>query len=572
LTLWPRREVPMPELPSGTVTFLLTDVEGSTALWEEASEAMRAALARHDVLFEDAVRAHGGVHIRPRGEGDSRFAVFSGAPEAVAAGLAIQRAFAAEPWPTPRPIRVYTGLHTGQAELRDGDYYGSAVNRCARIRGIGHGGQILLSEATAALVPDDLPDGVTLLNLGEHRLKDLTRPERVFQLVSRDLPFEFPLLRSLDVLPNNLPRQLTSFVGREQEMAEVKRLLTATSLLTLVGAGGAGKTRLSLQVAADVLDDYRDGVWLVELAPLTDPVLVPQAVASTLGLPERASHPTVLTLEEHLRPRSLLLILDNCEHLVTACAVLAETLLRACPNLSILATSREGLGIAGETTWRIPSLSLPDVQHFSFGAPDVASALSHYESVRLFIDRALAVAPAFAVTNHNAPAVAQICQHLDGIPLAIELAAVRVKVLAPEQIAARLDDRFRLLTGGSRTALPRQQTLRALVDWSYDLLTGPERILFRRLSVFAGGWLLEASEGICAGDGVEELEVLDLLAQLVDKSLVLAEEHVGEARYGLLETLRQYGTEKLRAAGEEAGFAGVTATGSSGSSSVRRPD
>jgi predicted ATPase/class 3 adenylate cyclase len=558
----------MAELPSGTVTFLLTDVEGSTALWEQAPEAMRAALARHDALFEESICQHRGVHIRPRGEGDSRFAVFSSAPDAVAAAVAIQRALTTEPWPTPRPIKVRIGVHSGEAELRDGDYYGSAVNRCGRLRGIGHGGQVLLSEATTGLVRDDLPAGASLLDLGEHRLRDLSRPERVFQLIIAGLPVEFPTLRTLDARPNNLPTQLTSFIGREREMADVKRLLAATRLLTLTGAGGAGKTRLALQVAADVLEAYPDGVWLVELAPISDPSLVPQTIASVFGLHDERGRPLPATLADYLRPKRLLLVLDNCEHLIEACAALVDGLLRACPPLRILATSREALGIAGETAWRMPSLSLPDRNQL----PSTES-LTQYEAVRLFIERAVAAQRSFGVTNQNAPAVAQVCHQLDGIPLAIELAAARVKVLAVEQIAARLDDCFRLLTGGSRTALPRQQTLRAAIDWSFSLLSEAERILLRRLSVFAGGWTLEAAEAVC-GDREPDIssqgsadaggtptadsrlltpeDVFDVLSHLVDKSLVLAEEQGGEERYRLLETVRQYAQDRLREAGEAA--------------------
>jgi predicted ATPase/class 3 adenylate cyclase len=538
----------MATLPRGTVTFLLTDIEGSTARWEQAPEAMREALARHDALLRAAILEHGGSIVKTMG--DAFHAAFQDAHDGVAAAIDGQRRLQAEARDDPHRLRVRMALHTGVTEERDGDYYGPPMNRVARLLSTGHGGQILLSETTALLVRETLPSDATLLDLGEHHLKDLTQPERVFQVRVPGLSAEFPALRSLDALPNNLPRQLTSFVGREREMQEIKRLLGATSLLTLVGTGGAGKTRLSLQVAADVLETYRDGAWLVELAPLSDPTLVPQTVATALGVREQAGRPAMQTLQEYLRTRTLLLVLDNCEHLVAACTSLADGLLRACPNLKILATSREALGIAGETTWRVPSLSMPDPRQPGFGAAELAAALPQYEAVRLFIDRAVAVSPGFAVTNRNAPAVAQICHRLDGIPLALELAAARVRVLSPEQIAARLDDRLRLLTGGSRTALPRQQTLRALVDWSYDLLSEQERTLLARLSVFAGGWTLEAAEAVCTGEGIEDFEILDLLTQLVDKSIVLAARHGGETRSRLLETLRQYGAEKLAASGD----------------------
>jgi class 3 adenylate cyclase len=448
----------MPGWPTGTVTFLFTDVEGSTRHWEEHPAAMRAALARHDALIEAEVAGHEGTVVRPRGEGDSRFAVFARASDAVAAAAALQRALSAEPWPPEAVLRVRMALHTGEADLREGDYYGSAVNRCARLRAIAHGGQTLLSAATAALVWDSVPSGASLRDLGEHRLADLQRPEHVFQLDAGALPAEFPPVRSLEASPNNLPVQLTSFIGREEEIAEVTRLVRAAPsgarLLTLTGAGGAGKTRLAVQVAAGVVEDAPDGVWYVELAPLADPALLPQAVASTCGVRETPGRSLLASLCEVWQPRHVLLILDNCEHLLDACAALADTLLRHCPHLSILATSREPLGIGGETTWRVPSLAPPPQ-----GAQP-REALTRYAAVQLFVERAVAVRPDFAVTEANAPVLAQICARLDGIPLAIELAAARMRGLAVEQVAARLDQRFRLLTGGSRTALPRQQTLR----------------------------------------------------------------------------------------------------------------
>jgi predicted ATPase len=433
------------------------------------------------------------------------------------------------------------GLHTGEPVSRQSGYVGIDVHRAARIAAAGHGGQILVSDATYGLVVRDLPQGVRLRDLGEHRLKDLTHPHRLFQVEAADLLSEFPQIKSLDLLPNNLPRQLTSFIGREKEIAEVRRLLSTAYLVTLTGSGGAGKTRLALQVAADVVEDYRDGVWLAEFAPVADPNLVPKTIASALDVPEQPERELVETLVADLRAKALLLVLDSCEHLLAACGDLAAALLRTCPQVRILATSREGLGIHGETLWRVPSLSVPeDVRHL----PRLED-LVLYDAVRLFVDRAVTTAPGFTVTGENAPTVAQVCRRLDGIPLAIELAAARVKVLAVEQIAARLDDRFRLLTGGSRTVLPRHRTLRAAIDWSYSLLSDHERAVLRRLSVFAGGWTLEAAEAVCAGGGIEAPDVLDLLTQLVDKSLVVAQTHGGEARYQLLETVREYGRERL---------------------------
>ena len=402
------------------------------------------------------------------------------------------------------------GLHTGEAISSTGDYIGLDLHRAARICSVGHGGQILVSEAVKVLIALDPPAGASLRDLGAHRLKDLKDPEHLFQVVHPDLPADFPSLKSLDARSNNLPIQLTSFIGRVREIAEAKMLIRAARLVTLTGSGGAGKTRLALQVAADVVEDYPDGVWLAELAPLADPALVPKTVASALSVPEQPGREMTETLVDALRSKTLLLVLDNCEHLLAACADLAAAVLRACPQVRFLATSREGLGVPGETLWRVPSLSLPDARRLP-----TPEDLVLYEAVRLFVDRATATAPEFEVTSENAPAVAQVCQRLDGIPLAIELAAARVKVLTVEQIATRLDDRFLILTGGSRTLLPRQQTLRATLDWSYDLLSDQEQTLLRRLSVFAGSWTLEAAEAVCAEGGIEASEILNLLTQLV---------------------------------------------------------
>jgi predicted ATPase/class 3 adenylate cyclase/Tfp pilus assembly protein PilF len=530
----------------GTLTFLMTDIAGSTRLWEEQPDAMREALARHDALLTACIEAHDGTVLKSRGEGDSFFTAFARASDAVAAACTLQRELGGEPWPTPEPLRVRVALHTGEAELREGDYYGATVNRCARLRAVAHGGQILLTGATQELVQDDLPAGAALRDLGTHRLRDLQRPERVFQITHPDLPADWPPLASLDARPNNLPQQVTTFIGREQEMVAVKRLLESARLLTLTGAGGTGKTRLALQAAAELLQEYPDGVWLVELAPLAEPALVPQTVATVLGVREQPGQSLTSAIVEAVQPRRLLLVLDNCEHLLVACAQLADTLLHQCPQVKLLASSRESLGITGEQTYRVPSLTLPDVRRL----PPVGRLIA-YEAVRLFIDRAVLSQPTFTLTTHNAPAVAQVCHRLDGIPLAIELAAARVKALAVEQIAARLDDRFRLLTGGSRTALPRQQTLRALIDWSYNLLMEEEQVLLRRLAVFAGGWTLEAAEVVAAGEGIGGWDVLDLLTQLVEKSLVQydgappAGWSGGAARYRLLETVRQYARDRL---------------------------
>ena len=537
-------------LPNGTVTFLFTDMEGSTRLWEEHPQAMRPALARHDALLRQAIEDNNGVVFKTIG--DAFCTAFATAPDALKAALAAQCALHAEPWPDALSLRVRMALHTGAAELREGDYFGQPLNRVARLLGAGHGGQTLLSDVAHDLTRDTLPASVSLLSLGEHRLRDLGRPESVFQLLHPALPSEFPPLKSLDnpELPNNLPVQVTSFIGREKEIEAVETLLSKTRLLTLTGSGGCGKTRLGLQVAADVLENYPDGVWLIELAPLADPALVPQAVAQALNVSEEPGKPLLPTLVAALKAKRLLLVLDNCEHVLDACSRLVDALLRACPGVGVLASSREGLGIAGETVYRVPSLSLPDPKQTATPA-----SLNLYEAVRLFVDRARAALPGFVVTNANAPALASVCHRLDGIPLAIELAAARVRSLSVEEINNKLDNRFRLLTGGSRTALPRQQALRALIDWSFDLLNAQEKMLLCRLSVFAGGWTLQAAEAVgvgesLTGESIEDWEILDLLTSLVDKSLVLAQTQRETTRYGLLETVRQYVRDRLTESGE----------------------
>ena len=536
-------------LPTGTVTFLFTDIEGSTQLWQQHRDAMPAALARHHAILKEAIAGHAG-HVFQI-VGDAFCAAFATPAEAVGAALAAQRALRDEPWGEIGPVRVRMALHSGSAPVQAGDRlageYGSGItlSRAARLLSAAHGGQMLLSQVACDLLRDQLPDGIALRDLGEHQLKDLVQLEHIYQVVAPALPADFPPLKSLRSDRHNLPLQLTSFIGRERDIAAVKRLLTTTRLLTLTGVGGTGKTRLALQVAAALVDQSPDGVWLVELAALADPAFVPRAVAATFGLHDQADRSSVETLLDFLRSKAILLLLDNCEHLIGACAQLVDTLLRACPRVQILATSREGLGIAGEVTWSVPSLSLPDVDRVL----DLAT-VSASEAVRLFVQRSQAAKPEFAVTDQNAGTVARICGRLDGIPLAIELAAARARVLTVEQIATRLDNRFQLLTGGSRTALERHQTLRATMDWSYQLLSGPERVLLQRLSIFSGGWTLEAAEAVCAGEGVEDDEVLDLLTQLASKSLVGVEEQARAARYSMLETIRQYASEKLADSGE----------------------
>jgi predicted ATPase/class 3 adenylate cyclase len=539
----------MNDLPTGTVTFLFTDIEGSSRLWENHADAMAIALARHDAIVRGSAETRGGAVFKT--VGDAFCVAFPVANGALEAAVNAQRLLRDEAWQEIEGLNVRMGIHTGSAENRDSDYFGPALNRVSRLLAAAHGGQVLLTLATEELVRDHLPEGISLRDLGERRLRDLNRPERVYQVVAPDLPSEFPPLRSLEIFPNNLPVQLTSFIGREKEMNEVKRLLATTHLLTLTGTGGTGKTRLSLQVAADLLDQFPDGVWLVELATIEDADQVAAAIAAPLRVRDEPGQQMLLTLTNYLRSKKLMLILDNCEHLIAECARIAETLLRACPQLQILASSREQLGIAGERTWPVPSLSMSDGWRDEIRGERAAERLTQYEAVRLFIDRAVAVRPAFKVNNENAPHVAEICWRLDGIPLAIELAAARIRVLSIPQIAERLNDQFRLLTGGSRTALPRQQTLRALIDWSYDLLTEPERILLRRLTVFAGGRTLASVEAVCSDDQLQDFEVIDVLTSLVDKSLLNVEKAPGkEPRYTFLESVWNYGREKLIAAGE----------------------
>jgi predicted ATPase/class 3 adenylate cyclase/DNA-binding CsgD family transcriptional regulator len=534
--------------PSGMVTLLFTDVEGSTRLWEDDPEAMAQASGRHNRIVRDQIEVAGGHVFKTVGE--ALRAVFADPCAALAAAVAIQRAAAAEPWPPGAPIRVRMALHTGACVERDGDYFGPVVNRTARLLAVGHGGQVLVTEATYELLASRLPSGMGLRDLGEHRLADLGRAERVFQVTGPGVAEGFGPLRSLDdpALRHNLPFQAASFVGRAAELAELTSLVRGGSrLVTIAGPGGIGKSRLALQVAADALDGDGDGVWLVELAPVAEPELVDRTVAAVLQVREEPGRPMLSTLADAVGDRHLMVVLDNAEHVLGAAAKLADVLLRCCPRVHLLVTSREPLGVGGEHVFRVPSLAVPPAD---LAAP---GQLASFESVQLFAERAAAYRQDFALDDANAAAVAAVCVRLDGIPLALELAAARLGSLSVSEVSSRLDQRFRLLTGGSRTALPRHQTLRALIDWSYDLLNPAEQMVLGRLSVFAGGWTLEAAEAVTSAGDAGEWQVLDHLAALVGKSLVQAEEVRGSTRYRLLETVRHYAAERLaqRAAADE---------------------
>jgi predicted ATPase/class 3 adenylate cyclase/DNA-binding CsgD family transcriptional regulator len=534
-------------LPAGTVTFLLSDIEGSSRLWETEPEAMAQMVPAVYAILDEAVAGHGGVRPVEQGEGDSVVGAFARASDAVGAALEGQLALHRQVWPGGIDVRVRIAVHTAEAQLRDeGNYFGVALSRCARLRAIAQGGQTLLSRAAHDLVADRLPAGAGLVDCGVHRLRDLGRPEHVFALVHAALPDDQRPLRSLDALPNNLPAQLTSFVGRVRDLEEVSRALGETRLLTLTGAGGSGKTRLALQVAADALELFPDGVWWVDLSQVTDPGLVGDAVAAAVGVRASVGMSAVQVSCAHLAGRRALIVLDNCEHVLEDAATVATTVISACAEVSVLATSRAPLGVGGETDWRVPSLSLPPREP----AGEQIEVLSGCDSVPLFVERARKVRPNFALVESNAPAVAQICHELDGIPLAIELAAARIRMLTAEQISAGLVDRFHLLTGGERAALPRQRTLRASVDWSHDLLADDERALLRRLGAFVGGFSLDAAECVGGGEGVDAYAVLDLLSSLVDNSLVQAEEHGPLVRYRLLQSVRQYALDRLTEAGE----------------------
>jgi predicted ATPase/class 3 adenylate cyclase len=548
-----RSDLPFPVLPGGTVTFLFTDIEGSTQLLRRLREQYSALLDHQREILRAAFMAWGGHEVDTRGE--EFFVAFPRATDAVAAAVDAQRRLSTHSWPEGVNVRVRMGIHTGEPWVAGEGYVGIDVHRAARIANVGHGGQVLLSETTAALVLDELPTEVTLLDLGRHRLKDVPRMERIRQLVIAGLPADFPPLKSLESQPageqekprHNLPAELTPFIGREAELDEIGGQLQdpAKRLLTLVGVGGMGKTRLALRAAEELIDTFPNGVWLVEFAKLRDPKLVPQQTAAALGVSaQEAEQDQDVTdvLANYLRSKKLLLLLDNCEHLVEACAELAQTLLTDCPDIQLVATSREALGIPGEVSFVVPTMTVP---------PDGSQPqeLEQYEASRFFLDRARAALPPFQPSSENSAAIVNICRRLDGIPLAIELAAARVKILAPEQIAELLWDRFRLLAGGPRTALPRHQALRATLEWSFNLLSEPEQRLFSVLSVFAGGWSLENAQTLMQDDSHWEADILEVLSNLVSKSLVTVSREAGHVRYGMLETVHQYASELLELSG-----------------------
>lgn len=530
----------MVKQPTGAVTFLFTDIEGSTRLWEDRPDEMRQAVERHDQLVNQTLAGHDGYVFSTAG--DSFAAAFSSPKMAVAAALSVQQALDSEVWKIGN-LKVRMGLHSGIAHERDGDYFGPTLSRAARIMSAGHGGQVLVSHITAEMVEEVLPSHAGLRSLGEFRLKDLGAPERLFQLVHPDLSDDFPPLRTLDNHPTNLPAELSSFIGRQRELADIGDRLQESRLVTLTGVGGAGKTRLALQAAANRLDDFPNGVWVVELASLVDPSELSRSTAQAIGLPRdtvvdsEGASIAAQRLVDYLAPRRSLLVLDNCEHMIGPAAEFADFLLRSCPDLKFLATSREGLAVAGEQLIQVPSLAL--TPEYVGGTQSSRPA----DAVDLFTERASSVDSRFELTPENIQVVVEICRRLDGMPLAIELAAARVRLLPPDQILDRLSDAFRLLTGGTRTALPRQQTLRATMDWSYDLLSENERLVFERLAVFRGGFTLDSAEATVSGEGVEEWEVFDMLASLVDKSMVQQADRAG--RFSLLETLRQYGLDRL---------------------------
>jgi predicted ATPase/class 3 adenylate cyclase len=533
-------------MPSGTVTFLFSDIEGSTGLWEDHATSMGPALRRHDEIMRQSIAEEGGVVFKTIG--DAFCAAFCSATEALNAAVKAQLSLFEEPWPTPIPIRVRMGLHTGVAESRDRDYFGPTLNRVARLMSAGHGGQVLLSLVTAELVRNSFPAECTFISLGTYTLRGIATEQTIFQVQHPGLPADFPPVRSLEQVERvgNLPTSLSSFVGREADIEFAQRLFESARFVTIAGPGGTGKTRLAVQVASGLRDRFDRGAWLIELGAISDPKVVPQTIATILGVREKPDQPIAQTIVASVGASNVMLVLDNCEHLIEACVSVLVPILQGCPNLRVLATSREPLGISGEQVFRILGLYVPTLDEAS--TPD---DLERFEATRLFTERARSAKPDFFITKASVKAAIQICARLDGMPMAIELAAARTRTLTVEEIDARLRDRFRLLKSADRSAAPRQQTLRALIDWSFESLNEQERILLRRLSVFAGAWNLGAAESVCGDDPIDALDVVELLTALVDKSLVIASEFRGQARFKLTETVREYSRERLAESGEE---------------------
>lgn len=528
-------------LDDSSKTFLFTNIKNNAQLWEQHPEAMNAALKQYEAILRDAIESNGGKIFKT--DGDAVYAAFTSAPQAVSATLKAQTALHTEAQQSGNPtIQSCMVLHTGTVDYRTGNYFGRTFNRTLRLLSSGHGEQTLLSAVTFELVRDHLPSDVTLRDLGERSVKGLMHPERTYQLLFPGLPTEFPPLKTFETFRTNLPTPQTSFVGREQQIDDIKQVIVAHPLTTLVGIGGVGKTRLSLQVGADLLDIAPDGIWFTDLASLTDQALVPQTVANSMGLQEDASRPVLDTLTTFLNPKTTLLILDNCEHVISAITELVEALLQTCPNLKLLVNSRQALGISRESVYQVPLLSIPDLNTVYS-----AEALMDFESVRLFLDRARAVDPDFVIQNENAGSVAQICARLDGIPLAIEFAAARLHTFGMNQLAEHVNDLFDLLASESSDNLPHQQTLNTIINWSYDLLPDSERALLRQMSVFAGGCTLDAAEAVCqpALTGNGHHNVLEQLTELANKSLVVIYEGAGNKRFRLLESVRHYAREKL---------------------------
>jgi predicted ATPase/class 3 adenylate cyclase len=527
---------------ASTTSLLFTDIEGSTRLLEQLGDRYAGALADHHRLLREAFGRHGGSELDTAGDG--LYYRFPSARSAVAAAVDGQRALLAHAWPGGAQLRVRMGLHTGEPLSADVGLVGLDVHRAARICAAGHGGQVLVSRTVHDLAGRELPPGVALRDLGDHRLKDFAEPQQLYQVIADGLPAQFPPLRTLDDRPSNLPRRLSSFVGREREIEEGRALLANSPLVSLTGPGGVGKTSLALQIAAGMLDELPDGVWLVDLGNVTDEDLVLHALAVAMRIAEEPGRDLAATIVDALRGKRLCIVLDNCEHLLNASAALVSDLIGG-TDVRVLATSREPLAIAGERVLAVPTLELPDPRQVRTPAQ-----AAQFTAVRLFVERATAAQPGFRLSDENVGAVVKICRRLDGMPLALELAAARVRALPVEEVAARLDDRFRLLTGGSRSAVPRHQALRATIDWSHDLLVPEERAVFRRLAAFAGGWSLAAAEAVVSDNLVADADVLDLMTRLVDKSLIVADPTSSEARFAMLETIRQYARDYLVEAGE----------------------